>query len=78
VADPEAPERSWLLRSGSRRARERYAVAARMRERLLERRMRADGVDWVVLRTDADPLRTLGRFFAERATQRVLGRGVRR
>jgi uncharacterized protein (DUF58 family) len=75
VADPEAPRGSFLLASGSRRARERYELAARTRERLLERRLRADGADFLVLRTDADPLRTLGRFFAERA---ALRRGVRR
>jgi uncharacterized protein (DUF58 family) len=78
VADPEAPGRSWLLHSGSRRARERYGVAAHVRERLLERRLRAGGADWLVLRTDADPLRALGRFFAHRAVQRVRGRGLRR
>jgi uncharacterized protein (DUF58 family) len=78
VADPEAPGRSWLLPSGSRAARERYAMAARMRERLLERRLRAAGADWLVLGTDRDPLRALGRFLAERAALRVRGRGVRR
>jgi len=78
LGDPEAPSQRWLLRSGSRRARERYGVAAHLRERLLERRLRADGADWLVLRTDADPLRTLGRFLAKRAVQRVRGRGVRR
>jgi uncharacterized protein (DUF58 family) len=78
VADPEAPGRSWLLRSGSRLARARYGVAAQLREHLLERRLRADGADWLALRTDADPLRTLGRFFAQRAVQRVRGRGLRR
>ena len=77
VADPEAPGRSWLLRSGSRRARERYGAAAHVRERLLERRLRADGADWLALRTNADPLRALGRFFAQRAVQRVRGRGRR-
>ena len=78
VADPEAPGRSLLLASGSRTARRRYAAAARMRERLLERRLRAAGADWLVLRSDGDPLRTLGRFLAERAALRVRGRGVRR
>jgi uncharacterized protein (DUF58 family) len=78
VADPETPGRSLLLRSGSRRARQRYGVAAHLRERLLERRLRADGADWLVLRSDVDPLRTLGRFFAQRAVQRVRGRGLRR
>jgi uncharacterized protein (DUF58 family) len=78
VADPEAPGRSLLLRSGARRARERYRAAAQVRERLLERRLRADGADWLALRTEVDPLRTLGRFFAQRAVQRVRGRGLRR
>ena len=78
VADPEAPGRTWLLRSGSRRTRERYGVAAHVRERLLERRLRADGADWLALRTDADPLRALGRFLAQRSVQRVRGRGLRR
>jgi uncharacterized protein (DUF58 family) len=78
VADPEAAERSWLLHSGSRRVRERYGVAAHVRQRLLERRLRAGGADWLVLRSDADPLRALGRFFAHRAVQRVRGRGTHR
>jgi uncharacterized protein (DUF58 family) len=78
VADPEAPGRTLLLRSGSRRARERYELAARAHARALERRLRADGVDVVPLATDADPLRTLGRFFVRRAATRAHGRGVRR
>ncbi len=78
VADPEAPAESWLLRTGSRRARERYELAARVRERSLERRLRAEGADWLVLGTEADPLRVLGRFFVQRAATRALTRGVRR
>jgi uncharacterized protein (DUF58 family) len=78
VADPEDPARSLLLRSGSRRARERYRAAAHVHERLLERHLRADGADWLALRTDADPLRTLGRFLARRAVSRMRGRGLRR
>jgi uncharacterized protein (DUF58 family) len=78
VADPEAPGRTWLLRSGSRRARERYELAAREAARSLERRLRSDGIDLVPLTTDADPLRTLGRFFVGRAATRAHGRGVRR
>jgi uncharacterized protein (DUF58 family) len=76
VADPEAPGRSWLLHSGSQRARERYGVAAQVRERVLERRLRAGGADWLALRSDADPLRTLGRFFARRGVQRVRRRDL--
>jgi uncharacterized protein (DUF58 family) len=78
VADPEAPGQSWLLRSGSRRTRERYALAAQASERTLVRRLRSVGVDLVTLDTDADPLRTLGRFFVRRAATRAHGRGLRR
>jgi uncharacterized protein (DUF58 family) len=78
VADPEAPGRALLLRSGSRRARERYALAAQARAHALEREMLGLGVDLLPLATDADPLRALGRFFLRRATTRVQGRGVRR
>jgi uncharacterized protein (DUF58 family) len=77
VADPENPGRSWLLRAGSARARERYRLAARIRERALERRLRRDGADWLVLATDADPLRALGRFFVRRAALRARGRALR-
>jgi hypothetical protein len=78
LADPEAPGESWLLRSGSRRTRERYALAAEVFERTLVRRLQSDGVELLTLATDADPLRTLGRFFVRRAATRVLGRGLRR
>ncbi len=74
VADPEAGGGRRLLRSRSRAARERYAVAAELRARRLERRLRGDGADWLALPTDADPLRELGRFFVERALRR---RGAR-
>jgi uncharacterized protein (DUF58 family) len=75
VADPEAPGRSLLLRAGSRRARERYALAARARAHGLERVLLRVGVDLLPLATDADPLRALGRFFVRRAATRT--RGVR-
>jgi len=78
VADPEAPGRTLLLRSGSRRARTRYALAAELRARALERRLRAAGADLVTLTTDADPLRALGRFFWARAATRAHGHAVRR
>jgi uncharacterized protein (DUF58 family) len=78
VADPEAPGRRLLLRSGSRRARARYASAAQLRARSLERLLRSDGVDLVTLATDADPLRALGRFFVARAASRARGRGALR
>jgi uncharacterized protein (DUF58 family) len=74
VGDPEAGGAPRLLRGRSRTARERYAVAAQLRARSLERRLRSAGADWFALPTDADPLRVLGRFFAERALAR---RGTR-
>jgi len=78
VADPEAPTRGLLLRAGSSRARQRYAAAARARERAVLARLRAEGIDQVRLSTDTDPLRALGRFFARRASERVSSRAVRR
>jgi uncharacterized protein (DUF58 family) len=78
IADPEAPARQLLLRSGSRRARERYALAARLRTHALTRRLRSEGADTLTLSTDADPLRALERFFVQRAATRALGRAVRR
>jgi uncharacterized protein (DUF58 family) len=77
VADPEAPGRTLLLRSGSRRARERYARAARAGAHALERGLLRLGADVLPLATDADPLRALGRFFIRRAAARARGRGVR-
>jgi len=78
LADPEAPGQSWLLRTSSHRARERYALEASAFERALTRRLQSDGVDLLPLTTDADPLRTLGRFFVRRAATRALGRALRR
>jgi uncharacterized protein (DUF58 family) len=77
VADPEAPGRTLLLRSGSRRARERYARAARGRALAQGRALLRLGADVVPLATDADPLRALGRFFVQRAATRAHGGGVR-
>jgi uncharacterized protein (DUF58 family) len=77
VADPEAPGRTLLLRSGSRRARERYARAARAGAHAQGRELIRLGADVLPLATDADPLRTLGRFFVLRAAARARGRGVR-
>ena len=74
VGDPEAGGAPRLLRGRSRTARERYAVAAQLRARSLQRQLRSIGADWCALPTDADPLRVLGRFFAERTLGR---RGTR-
>jgi uncharacterized protein (DUF58 family) len=78
VADPEAPGRSLLLHSGSRRARERYALAARAHAHALERACLRLGADWLPLAAGADPLRALGRFFVRRAATRARGRAVHR
>ena len=78
LADPEAPGRTLLLRSGSRRVRERYALAARAQRYALERALLRLGIDLLPLATDADPLRMLGRFFVRRAATRARGRAVRR
>ncbi len=74
LVDPERPARSWLLRGGDAQARERYRAAALARERLLVRRLRSDGAAVIVLRSDTDPLRVLGRHFGVR----VARRGARR
>ena len=63
VADPETPGRELVIDTGSLRARALYRAAARVRRRALERRLRADGVDVLWLRTDRDPLPALVRFF---------------
>ncbi|MDJ0786367.1 MAG: DUF58 domain-containing protein [Myxococcota bacterium] len=71
IADPEAPGRTWLLSSRSARARQRYRVACEVRRRALERRLRGDGVDVLILPSERDPLRALGRFFEDRAASRA-------
>ncbi|MGH0032746.1 MAG: DUF58 domain-containing protein [Myxococcota bacterium] len=70
IADPEAPERSFLLDTGSRRARRRYLAACAERRRRLVAALRRTGADPVWLRTDQNPLYALGRFFNERAGRR--------
>jgi uncharacterized protein (DUF58 family) len=77
VADPEAPGRALLLSSRSARARRRYRTACEVRRRALARRLRADGVDVLALRSDRDPLHALARFFARHAAGRRVGRAVR-
>jgi uncharacterized protein (DUF58 family) len=72
LVDPEAPGPVAVLRTGSR-ARSRYAAAAAARERELLRHLRGDGVEMLMLQTDREPLRELGRFFGSRATLRRAG-----
>jgi hypothetical protein len=71
IADPEAPGRTFVLDTGSRRARARYlAACAERRQRLLAWLRRA-GADPVWLRSDRSPLHPLGRFFRDRAGRRA-------
>jgi uncharacterized protein (DUF58 family) len=71
VTDPERPGRSYVLSTGSRRAREAYRAAAADWRRRLEVELRRCGADPVWLRTDRSPLFALGRFFRERAARRL-------
>jgi uncharacterized protein (DUF58 family) len=73
VFDAEGTGRAFVLPTGSRRARERYAAAAaRWRERLAVE-LRGAGADLVWLRADRSPLFPLARFFQERAGRRLGG-----
>ncbi len=73
LVDPESPGRTWLLRSGSQRARERYRAACSQRRQHINHSLRRVGVDPVWLRTDRNPLFRLGSFFHERAARRTRG-----
>jgi uncharacterized protein (DUF58 family) len=70
IADPEQPGRSFVLDTGSRRARARYLAACSERRRRLATSLRRVGAEPVWLRTDRNPLHALGRFFNERAGRR--------
>jgi uncharacterized protein (DUF58 family) len=70
LADPERPGRVLLLRGRSRGVRDRYRTACAVRRRALERRLRADGVDVLQLRSDRDALRALVRFFFRHVAER--------
>lgn len=71
LADPEAPGRTFVLDTRSRRARRRYLRACEERRRRLAFELRRSGCDLLWLRTDRDPLRALGRLFRERAARRA-------
>jgi uncharacterized protein (DUF58 family) len=70
VADAERPGGTWVIDTGSRRARERYRAAGAAWRRRLAVELRRGGADPVWLRTDRSPLFTLGSFFRERAARR--------
>jgi uncharacterized protein (DUF58 family) len=71
LGDAERPGRTWLLDTRSRRVRERYRVAALERRARIGHELHRRGADVLWLRTNASPLRELGRFFQERAGRRV-------
>jgi uncharacterized protein (DUF58 family) len=67
LVDPEGRRRPFTLAMQSRRLRVRYREAAAAWRRLLERELRAAGLDWVRLSTERDPLPALADFFRRRA-----------
>jgi len=64
LRDPERAGRTLVLRTGRARVRAEYRAAAARRRRALELRLHGAGAAVLWLRTDRDPLRALGRFFA--------------
>jgi uncharacterized protein (DUF58 family) len=70
LTDPEDPSGTWVLDTGSARARRRYRDACKGWRRRVDRELRRGGAEPVWLRCDRNPLYALGRFFEERAKQR--------
>jgi uncharacterized protein (DUF58 family) len=71
LVDPESPGRALVFSSRSARARERYRAACEVRRRALARRLRGDGADVLLLRSDREPLRAWMRFFALHTAHRA-------
>ena len=71
IADPERPQRTRVLGTGSKRAVRRYHAVALAAQRQLELEVRRSGADVLLLRTDRSPLYALGHFFQERAARRA-------
>jgi len=70
LKDAEHPTSTYVLDTGSRRVRSRYARAfSEWRERT-DRALRRNGAETLWLRCDRDPLFALGHFFEERAKRR--------
>jgi uncharacterized protein (DUF58 family) len=70
LADPERPGATFVLNTGSRRARARYRDACAAWRGRLSRELRRSGAEPLWLRSDQSPLYALGRFFQERASRR--------
>jgi len=71
LADPERPGATFVLDTGSRRARAQYRAAWADWRGRLERELRRSGAEPLWLRSDRDPLHALGRFFRDRARRRL-------
>jgi uncharacterized protein (DUF58 family) len=73
VADPERPGSRFLLRTSSRRARRRYALAASARRDAVAAALRRAGAELLWLDTRRSPLHALVAFLQARAGRRVRG-----
>jgi uncharacterized protein (DUF58 family) len=71
LADPERPGSTFVIDTGSRRARAKYRAAGAAWRARLERELRRSGAEPLWLRSDRDPLHALGRFFRDRARRRL-------
>jgi uncharacterized protein (DUF58 family) len=69
LEDSERPGRPLLLDSNRAEVRQRYNARWLEHRARLERRLRGAGSDLLWLRGDRDPLRSLMRFFAQRASR---------
>ena len=71
IQDPERPGAVRLLHTRRASVRQRYREAALRWRARLEAELRRGGAEVVWLRTDRNPIHTLGRFFHERAARRA-------
>jgi uncharacterized protein (DUF58 family) len=70
LTDPENPTDTWVIDTGSARARQRYRDACAARRRRVDGELRRSGAEPVWMRCDRNPLYALGRFFHERSIRR--------
>jgi uncharacterized protein (DUF58 family) len=73
VRDAEHGDRSFVLSTGSARARRAFAAEAARWRTQLARDLRSAGAECLWLRSDRSPLSALARFFQERAGRRLEG-----